>query len=45
MPLIGEAVVDGHIRILREFFDRRLCRSTELDGVVHAGKHARGVGR
>jgi hypothetical protein len=44
MPLVGEAVVDGHAGVGGERLDRALGGAAELDRVVEAAEHARGVG-
>ena len=44
VPLVGEAVVDGHAGVLGELLDVVLGVAAELDGVVHAPEHPGGVG-
>ena len=43
VPLVGEAVVDGHARPGRELVGDGLAEAAVLDRVVHAAEHARGV--
>ena len=44
MPLVGQAVVDRHAGVLGELLDVAVGGAAELDRVVHAAEHARGVG-